>query len=229
LKSLAAYIGAENPSFPYVAPFGALVALMALGPYVPLRASIYYPMRVILVSAVLLACSRSLIRLDASRWGASVLVGVAVFVVWIGPDLLWPGYRSHFLLQNKLTGAVASSIPARDRLSAAFLMWRGAGSAVLVPIVEELFWRAWLMRYLISRHFENVPLGAYATPAFWITAVLFASEHGPYWDVGLAAGVVYNWWMLRTRRVADCIVAHAATNACLTAYVVHAGQWQYWL
>jgi len=212
-----------------VAPFGAFVALMVLGPYVPLPASIYYPIRVILVSAVLLRCSRGLIRLDASRWGASVLVGVAVFVVWIGPDLLWPGYRSHWLLQNKLIGTVASSIPASDRLSAAFLLWRGAGSAVLVPIVEELFWRAWLMRYLISRHFESVPLGSYAAGAFWITAVLFASEHGPYWDVGLAAGVVYNWWMLRTRRVADCIVAHAATNACLAAYIVHAGQWQYWL
>ncbi len=228
MKSFLSYIGAANPSFAYVAPFGAFLVLMALGPYVPLQAPIYYPIRVILVSAVLLVCSRNLVRLDASHWGASVLVGVAVFVIWIGPDFLWPGYRSHWLLQNKLTGALASSIPAHDRLTATFLLWRVAGSAVLVPIVEELFWRAWLMRYLISRHFESLPLGAYAAGAFWITAVLFASEHGPYWDVGLAAGVLYNWWMVRTRHVADCIVAHATTNACLAAYVVCAGQWQYW-
>jgi len=60
----------------------------------------------------------------------------------------------------------------------------------------------WLMRWLISPQFEKVPLGAYQAGAFWITAVLFASEHGPYWDVGLVAGVAYNWWMVRTRSLA---------------------------
>jgi hypothetical protein len=46
-----------------------------------------------------------------------------------------------------------------------------------------------------------------------VTAVLFAAEHGPYWDVELLAGITYNWWMLRTHRLADCIAAHTATNA----------------
>ena len=61
-------------------------------------------------------------------------------------------------------------------------------AVVIVPVVEELFWRAWLMRWLIDADFEKVPLGAYAPRAFWIVALLFASEHGPYWDVGLACG-----------------------------------------
>jgi CAAX prenyl protease-like protein len=109
-----------------------------------------------------------------------------------------------------------------------YLVFRVAGSALLVPIVEELFWRAWMMRRLISPHFERVPLGAYAAGSFWITAALFASEHGVYWDVGLAAGAAYNWWMVRTRSVADCIFAHGVTNGCLAAYVLVTGQWQYW-
>jgi hypothetical protein len=85
------------------------------------------------------------------------------------------------------------------------------------------------MRWLIQKDFLSVPLGSYLPSAFWITAILFASEHGPYWDVGLAAGLLYNWWMVRTRSLADCILAHAVTNACLAAYVVCAGKWQYWL
>jgi membrane protease YdiL (CAAX protease family) len=59
--------------------------------------------------------------------------------------------------------------------------------------------------------------------------VLFASEHGAFWDVGLAAGILYNWWMVRTRSLADCILAHAVTNGCLAAYVLAGGHWQYWL
>jgi len=71
--------------------------------------------------------------------------------------------------------------------------------------------------------------GAYTPYAFWVSAALFATVHGSYWDVGLIAGVVYNWWMVRTRNLWDCIVAHAVTNGVLAGYVVLAGQWQYWL
>jgi CAAX prenyl protease-like protein len=85
------------------------------------------------------------------------------------------------------------------------------------------------MRWIIDKEFASVPLGTYAPMAFWSVAVLFASEHGPYWEVGLAAGVIYNWWMIRTRNLADCMVAHAVTNGLLSLYVLRTGQWQYWL
>jgi CAAX prenyl protease-like protein len=183
---------------------------------------------VALVTAALLFWSRDLLSLKPSHWFGSIFIGIAVFVIWIGPDLLWPSYRSHWLLQNQITGRVATSISVSQQNATAFIVWRVLGSAVLVPVMEELFWRAWLMRFLISREFLKVPLGTYRAQAFWITAVLFASEHGPYWDVGLAAGVIYNWWIVRTRNIADCILAHAITNGCLAAYVVLAGKWQYW-
>jgi CAAX prenyl protease-like protein len=86
-----------------------------------------------------------------------------------------------------------------------------------------------LMRWLISANFESIPLGTWSARAFWIVAILFASEHGPYWDVGLAAGAIYNWWMLRTGKLGDLILAHAVTNACLAVYVVWSGRWEYWL
>ena len=74
-----------------------------------------------------------------------------------------------------------------------------------------------------------MPLGSYAGPSFWITAILFASEHGAYWEVGLLAGIAYNWWMIRTKKLGDCIVAHAVTNGVLSAYVILAGKWEYWM
>jgi len=140
------------------------------------------------------------------------------------PDLGWAGHHLAALSR-------ALAVPAGEALRGdyVFLASRILGSALVVPVIEELFWRGWLMRWLIRTDFLAVPLGSYLPGAFWITAILFASEHGPYWDVGLAAGVLYNWWMIRTRSLADCILAHAVTNACLAAYVLSAGKWQYWL
>jgi CAAX prenyl protease-like protein len=180
------------------------------------------------VLAVLLAVSRGVIALRPSRWLSSTLMGVAVFVVWVAPDLLFPGYREHWLFRNAFLGAAANGAPDAVRGNPVFLLFRAAGSALLVPVVEELFWRAWLMRRLIAHDFEKVPLGAYSAQSFWLTALLFASEHGAYWDVGLAAGIAYNWWMVRTRSLADCVLAHAVTNGCLAVYVLAAGQWHFW-
>lgn len=84
------------------------------------------------------------------------------------------------------------------------------------------------MRWLIKGDFRSVALGTYAAAAFFVTALLFASEHGSYWDVGLAAGLIYNFWMVRTKSVADCIVMHAVTNGILCWYVIATGNWQYW-
>jgi CAAX prenyl protease-like protein len=108
------------------------------------------------------------------------------------------------------------------------LAWRSARAVLIVPFVEEVFWRAWLMRWLIRSDFRTVPIGTFQASSFCTVAVLFALEHGAYWDVGLVAGVLYNWWMVRTKSLADCVLAHAVTNACLSAYVITQGQWQYW-
>lgn len=159
----------------------------------------------------------------------STLVGVAVFLLWIAPDVLVPGWRSHWIFQNSIMGELKTSLPSdalTDNLSLAMRVLR---ATLIVPIVEELFWRGWLMRWLIDPKFEEVPLGKYLLSSFLLVALLFALEHGPYWDVGLLAGLAYNFWMVRTKRLSDLILAHAVTNGCLCAYVLRTGHWEYWL
>lgn len=158
----------------------------------------------------------------------TIAMGVGVFVLWITPDLLFPGYREHWLWSNSIMGHVAAGLPESERSNTAVLLLRGLRASLIVPIVEELFWRAWLMRWLIQKDFWKIPLGTFVPQAFWIVALLFAAEHGPYWDVGLATGILYNWWMVRTKSLGDLILTHAITNACLSIYVVAAGKWEYW-
>lgn len=217
------------PSLPYVLPFAAFVLFLAVQNYAPVPPSLDYPVRAVLLSVILYAFSRHVIDLRSLHRLETVIIGVAVFVIWVGPDMLFPGYRQHWLFQNSIIGRIGSAVPEQQLILPLVLWSRIFRAVVLVPIIEELFWRAWLMRWLISPKFQTIKLGAYSPMAFWITAVLFASEHGPYWDVGLVTGVIYNWWMVRTRSLGDCILAHAVTNACLCGYVVATRHWEYWL
>jgi CAAX prenyl protease-like protein len=203
------------------------IAFLAMGG-IPGLGAAEYPVRVGILGAVIWLFSRPVLDLRMLNWIGSVVLGLAVFVVWVAPDVLWPGYREHWLFQNSLTGKAESSVPTELQANTMVLIFRAIRATLIVPIVEELFWRGWLMRWLISNDFTSIPLGTYARDAFWITAALFAVEHGPYWEVGLLAGVAYNWWMVRTKSLGDCILAHAVTNGVLSAYTVYGGHWQYW-
>lgn len=201
---------------------------MAAGRAIGLPPQYDFALRALVAGLLIFVFSRPHLDLRPSRPLASIALGVAVFIIWVGPDVLF-GYRHHWLFENSILGKAEASIAPDLRQNVPFLAFRGAISCLLVPILEELFWRGWVMRWLINPAFLKVPIGTYVTSAFWITAVLFASEHGPYWEVGLAAGILYNWWMVRTKCLADCILAHAVTNAILSAYVLFTGQWEYWL
>jgi hypothetical protein len=203
---------------------------MAIERATSLPAACCYPVRCLLTLAALLAVSRRTASFRASRPWASAAVGVAVFAIWIGPELAFgAAYRHFWLFENALTGSAASSAPEALRNNSWFIVTRVLGCAMLVPPVEEIFWRGWLIRWMQHHDFLRVPLGAYTRFAFWSVALLFAAEHGPYWEVGLAAGIVYNWWIGRTKTLGDVTVAHAVTNALLSAYVLLAHQWQYWM
>jgi CAAX prenyl protease-like protein len=214
----------------YVAPFLAFLGIMAVERVIPLPPQWLYLVRFLIVTALIGALSWPYLSFRPSAPLASIAIGVAVFVIWVAPDVLFgDSYRHHWLFENSITGVAASSLAPRLRTNIAFILLRSLSSAIVIPILEELFWRGWMMRWLIDKDFLSVPIGKYAPSAFWIVALLFASEHGPYWEVGLAAGIVYNWWIVRTHNLADCILAHGITNAVLCAYVLATGQWQYWL
>jgi CAAX prenyl protease-like protein len=218
----------RSPAVPYVAPFFAFLGYLALRQAFPIPALADQALCVGLMTALLFFVSCPVLDFRVRNPLGTVLLGVAVFVLWIGPDALFPGYRQHWLFSNSLLGTPKAGLDEAARGSALVLILRSARAALIVPVVEELFWRGWLMRWLILPDFKKVPLGAWSARAFWIVAVMFSSEHGSYWEVGLAAGVLYNLWIVRTKSLGDLIAAHGVTNACLSAYVVFGGHWEYW-
>lgn len=209
----------------YVLPFAVFLLFLTIRPFARVPQWAQFATE----CAILLTVSRSALKQAPAKPVASLFIGLIVFFVWIAPDQLFSEWRSLPVFHNAVVGAAAATTSNSQRVDVVFLLFRVLNSVIAIPLLEELFWRGFLMRRLIDRDFQSVPLGAYRASAFWAVAVLFAAEHGPYWDVGLIAGIVYNAWMWRTRNLWDCVLAHATTNACLAWYVIHWHQWQYWL
>jgi hypothetical protein len=93
--------------------------------------------------------------------------------------------------------------------------------------MEELFWRSFLIRYIISPDFMKMPIGHFTWLSFILTTILFGFEHN-LWFAGMMAGAAYNLILYYTKSIAQCILAHAVTNFCLGFYVCYTGQWQLW-
>lgn len=163
-----------------------------------------------------------------ANWLMSLVIGIATLALWIGPEVIYPNYRHFFLFDNAIVGQVGSSMRPEALKHSSVLFWRTVRATTVVPIAEELFWRAWLMRWIINNDFQKVPLGTFAPAAFWITALLFGAEHGPYWDVGLLTGALWNFWMIRSKSLGDCVLIHAVTNLLMSLYAIRFEQWQYW-
>jgi len=150
-------------------------------------------------------------------------IGVLVFALWIAPQVL-------FHRPARLVGFDPEVLAGRP----AIFYWveivmRLARSIVVVPLLEEIFWRGFLLRFLIDTPFEAVPFGTYAWQANAVVAVAFMLEHlPPDRPAALAAGLLYNLVAYRTRSLSSCVLAHAITNALLCAFILTTRQWGFW-
>jgi CAAX prenyl protease-like protein len=158
------------------------------------------------------------------------LLGLALVVPWVGLAGLqresdWQGWL--FGLGARAAFDPFAAWGAGSATAVAWLVVRGLGLVVVIPLVEELFLRGFLMRYVVDEDFRRVPFGL-LTPAAAVACAVWAISSHP-----AEAGAALGWFAVvtgiaaTTRRPIDCILAHAATNLALGAWVLATGQW--WL
>lgn len=148
----------------------------------------------------------------------AIIIGVSVYVAWVRMDWLWA-------IQGKLAGY--DPFQAGAETGMVFAGARLLGSVMVVPVMEELFWRSFLIRYVISPRFETVRLGTFTLRSFVVTVILFGLEH-QLWLAGMMAGAAYTILLYRTGRIWPCILAHATTNGALGIHVLATGEWHWW-
>lgn len=143
--------------------------------------------------------------------------GAVVLALWISLDASW---------------MIVGSAPGFDPRDGGRLDWplvlvRSAGAALVVPVMEELFWRSFLLRWVADPDFEKIDPSQAGLKSFLITSVLFGFEHN-LWLAGIVAGAVYCVLFMRHRTLWSPILAHAVTNGLLGVWVVWTGNWSYW-
>ena len=217
---------ARSPLTPRVAPFILFVLLTAgQGQFGPASAYWFYLAKTI-VGLWLIFEIRPLV--GEMRWAFSweaVAVGLGVLVMWIGIDSLYPKLSlSKAVVANSNPNLVFGE---RSPLAWFFLLVHLGGMTIVVPPLEEVFFRSCLYRYLANQNFLDVPLNKFLPVPFLVTAVVFGCEHAQ-WLAGILCGLAYQWLVLRKNRLGDAMTAHAITNFLLGIWVIWRGAWNFW-
>lgn len=153
----------------------------------------------------------------------AMLIGIGVCVLWVGLDR-WPGYP-HLGTRQAYNPFEAIGDPGLRTL---FLAVRFFGLVLLVPLIEELFWRDFLLRFLSTREdFRGRAPHQFTLEAAAISGAAFAFSH-PEWLAGAVTAAAYTGLLAWRKSVFACVVAHATTNLCLGLYVLQSGEWKYW-
>jgi exosortase E/protease (VPEID-CTERM system) len=204
----------DNQVVAFLAPFIAMMAAHIVTRAFAPHDEALYPLKVVAIAAAIYLYRLSYARLAEAPSVLSLSMGGAAGILWIATD---PGAGS----SPPLAGWIAHLTPL------AFVTWlvfRGIGTIVMVPIAEELAFRGYVYRLLVPSCFQNIDLRTVSARALIISSVLFGLMHDR-WLAAALAGVLYALLMCRRERLSDAIAAHMATNAVIFGWAVAAGQW----
>jgi CAAX prenyl protease-like protein len=177
-----------------------------------------YPVRATATGGALWAFRR-VYRQFAWTWSwHAMAIGGLVFGLWL---LLAPPVDSR-------TTAVAQGLAhLSGGMAAVWVGFRLLGSVITVPLAEELAFRGYVLRKLMARDFDHVPLGHWTWTAFLLSSIMFGALHGR-WVAGSLAGMGYALALTRRGQLADAVLAHMTTNALLAGYVLAYQAWALW-
>lgn len=187
-----------------LAPYVVWMALMTLLPQTAWAYAVRSGATALVLACALLMLARQGLKATFS-WRAVLYglgAGLVVFVLWIAPET-WFGVGKAL--------SASESPYAPEVCGWPLTLVKLAGSAFVIAVAEEMFFRRWLVDFA----------------GFWWMVALFAVEHGDRWAVGAATGIIYGL-LARRWGLTSSVVAHVTTNFVLGAYVVLRGVWQFW-
>ena len=209
----------NKPFIPYVFPFALFAVCIYSGPLFNIPQNIMYPIKTVLVASSLIYfwnAYKQEIRFSFS-W-LPVIAGILVFFIWILPEGMYPQIGNSEFNPYKHASGYGVHVVIAFRL---------LGAILVVPLMEELFWRSFALRFAIKSDFKSVPLGQFSWFSFIFISILFGIEH-QRWLVGIFAGMIYSGVLYRRKNLFDPILSHAITNSLLGMYVLSTHQWSFW-
>ena len=212
-----------GPTVVRVAPFLIFLALtVCQGRFGPASAYWFYLAKT-LVGAWLVWEMRPFVAemCWAFSWEA-VVIGVGIFAVWVGLDRFYPKFSA-----GGATGNPNEIFGQGSALAWLFIAVHVLGMTLVVPPLEEVFYRSFVYRFIARPDFLSVPLNRFLPLPFFVTAAIFGFSHNE-WLAGILCGAAYQWLVLRKNRLGDAMTAHAITNFLLGGWIVWQGAWHFW-
>lgn len=181
-----------------------------------------YPLQTICCAGLLLWFWREYEFHRVARVLFTIAVAAFVFVLWISP-------QEYFGSSARTDGFNPEVFAAGSSAYWASLAFRFLRLVIIVPLVEEVFWRGFLLRYFINEKFYSVPFGQFSWLSFGIVTVGFTFAHSSAdWLAAAATGALYNFVAYYTKSLSSCVLAHAVTNLLLGIWIMQTKQWGFW-
>lgn len=213
----------KSPEYARFMPFVVWVAITAIGGMAGGSTMFWsYPLKMA-VGAWMIWEVRKVV--PEMRWSFSleaVVVGIVIFVAWVGLD---PFYPKNNLFYKDTPDSIWNPFKHFGEGSAiawSLIVIRIFGMTVLVPPIEEAFYRSLVYRYIVKYDFTKVALNHFDGVALVLCALLFGFAHFQ-WLPGIMCAMAYQWLVLRRGHLGDAMTAHAVTNFLLGVYVVWKG------
>jgi exosortase E/protease (VPEID-CTERM system) len=206
-----------SPTKAYLLPMMAVVAFTMVTGLFATTFNPYYP-AVVLTALLFVWLYRSQYGslLPSFSWEATG-IGVLVFAIWVALEPPLEASPKPAFVSQWVAGT-----------GILWLVFRVIGSVIVIPIVEELAFRGYLLRRLISREFTEVSYRHFTWVSFFISSVAFGALHSR-WAAGIFAGLLFAMAQMRRGKIGDAIWAHAVANACIAATVLYGNYWGLWL
>ena len=211
-----------------------------------------YVAKVLIVPVLLGFYWRHYTKIRWNHWWLGVIVGVIGIFQWV-PMQLWLQKQSTYFAPSyvcpihpemtKKGGGVCDDCKTElvsdafnpfkafstPKAAWAFILVRMIGAVLIVPVMEELFWRDFLWREIIAPNdFKLAKVGEFEWPAFLIVAGAFAMVHGNWWLTSIVWAAMVGGLLVYTKSLGACIIAHAVTNLLLALYVLKWQDWAFW-
>ncbi|MCX6995700.1 MAG: CAAX prenyl protease-related protein [Kiritimatiellaeota bacterium] len=234
--------GSENRRavISHAVPFGAWLAIMMLLDVPALPPGWRYTLQTVV-------CAGLFIVLRPWRWYAplnvrnlplALVIGVLVYLVWVGPESAWMKshnpviydfYQKMFAVQPWFEVPKPPKIWqfAPEVCGWPLSLVRLAGSACVIAVIEEFFFRGFIYRFIVADDFLRLDVGYFHPAIFFLVNVMFGFEHGQ-WLAGIFAGLAFGFVMIITRDIWAAACSHAITNYLLGLYVLATGNYHFW-
>jgi CAAX prenyl protease-like protein len=211
----------------YVLPMAIFLALTAVAGKWPALYPVFYTAKALLTAIALVWLATHYTRISWTFAWLGLLVGAIGIVQWVGMQALLE--RQFEFFRPKADAFNPWTAFGSHSTAIAFIAIRIASAVLVVPFMEELFWRDFLWRQILApNNFKLAGIGEAGLAPLLIVSGAFATVHGNWWPTAIVWALMIGGLLIYTRSLGACIVAHATTNLLLAIYVLHYHAWSLW-